>query len=374
MKMKKLFNEDSSPDSNFDWRKIVAENTPGTASPQQMVRQELLAKLETALSAWTAKHEISQERVGQVAYYAATVCPVDTPYEQVQLLAQYILWLFWFDKYDLLDLSDPSAKSHLEHEFHTLTEVLCINSGLSIEKPTSFGLFAHPIGDSRFCETSKLGMDLSQTLIEILDNLMQIWERLFPDEPEANRVFRLSNCMEWLAATLAAAKQEILKSFDYIHNKNLPSGSLDDYLKETGEISISLPATLAFLNSFDMSPEAIWLCAFPAILESSRIIRLANDLGNYWNELKELKFNSITMALLQLGFEPFGDYTESSLEIIQATVVVKQRLQIAINDFVTHFRDVPEGMVSHFLWHGTALALAMYEPGDFVIPNSIGSV
>jgi hypothetical protein len=80
------------------------------------------------------------------------------------------------------------------------------------------------------------------------------------------------------------------------------------------------------------------------------------------------------MALIQLGFEPFGDYTESSLEIIQATVVVKQRLQIAINDFVVHFRDVPEGMVSHFLRHGTALALAMYEPGDFVIPNSIGSV
>lgn len=355
---------DDHPLTTFDWKRIVTEHTPRSSSGTRTEQHALLQQLSNDLGEWATRHEIPLERVASTSYYVATIHFPGTSYQQALILCKYILWIFWIDEYDLFDIRDPTAKATLENDFHHILAALS-----DAHAPADAPKHSPPEGDALH-ELTPLAIRLGRSLIELYEELNHEWSSQFPGEGASTHDFRLTTCTTWLAAMLRSARQEILNSIEYVQHQTIPYSSIDDYLSKTGEATIAVAAIAAVLNSFEKTPETNWKASFPAIREVSRIIRLTNDIGNYWDEVVELKFNSITMALLSFDAPPFGPYNVESPEVSNAKDIVCRRRESAIDSLLGSIDAVPDGRIKKFLWVGSALALAMYEPGDFVVPTN----
>ena len=352
----------------FNWPEIVAQAKPGSGSA---ARQQLLLNLVTDLSQWADHYQLTEPRRQVSAYTAAVIIPPDGSVEMGQLIARYIMWVFDLDGFiDRLDFARlkldtaPAKLAYLDRQLSHILKPLYQAGYLKIEQTESWGLPGEVALPDELPELEAPALRLSLALADLCQKLA------------AGQIpqFGVANFNEQVARMSGAMRRELAQSFGYQESgsiKELPN--LESYLANS-KFSIAVSSVEAIAACYEKAPQTAWQSCAGVLDSGAKVIRLANDLGNYWSELAERKINSLTVALAELGFAPMGDYQEGSPEVAQARQSVGGWLQAELKLFAEGLSDLAqaqnqEGPLLYSLQNTVAFALAMFEKGDYIEPE-----
>jgi hypothetical protein len=421
-------NGESNPDSEFNWREIVALEMPGANTVAGRARLESLPALVEGVENWGKYHNLDNQRAKVCAYSGSVMTLTPTNYPEAFLVAIYSLWLFNLDNFlDQMDYSTlktpadtlPSARAKIVYfdiQVSYILQPLYLVGGLTVGQargcqawpdklalldPASFS--SSPIAvqlpdelerslstqEAEAFRSEKVVLSkslmLGQALAAIYHELQSAWQSLKSDpnssNPSAQRlsdqsepwVASLERFSEELVTMLAQMRAELYQSLIYQDSRKLTDlPDLEDYLERT-KFTIAVRAVATVVSGFEgVQAASNWQNCQPALNNCARIVRLANDVGNYWTELQEQKINSITIALALLGFTPMGDYKAGSLEVTKAMELVRARLAAEITNFSLKVVDKERVQTNPLLYHlrnEAAFGLSMYDKGDYIEPT-----
>ncbi|MUG91783.1 hypothetical protein F7734_04535 [Scytonema sp. UIC 10036] len=362
----------------FDWRNLVANNKPSQASDIQIARLEALPQLTIDLDKWANQYNLPNQRVEVFAYTGCVTTLVPFSYQKALLFAKYCLWIVSFDAYiDNFDYSqfNPTRSNtwldYLDSQLSYIVKPLYKLGGLTTEHGHNYCFKFSFDQLNEFQGIENTSLNLEAALQSLYCDLRASW--LSAPQQEPNNIqrlnFSLTNFTHYLAQMIEAMRWELIQNFNYqkiLDCHQLPN--MEEYLNRSS-FSIGLHPAGAIVAGYEIDPETTWQLCNTAIDIGAEIVRLANDLGNYWLELEECKVNSITIALAQLGFAPMGAYQKNSLEVKQAAEIVKAKLEVELERFAKQVIEIPNTPLLHWLQVQLAFVLAMYEKGNYVKPD-----
>ncbi len=360
----------------FEWRKVVAQNKPGSDSADQQWRQITLPKLFKDLEKWATLYQLNYKRM-QVSAYTGIVTTLPPglsqdpaiSYQMASLVSKATLWLFDLD--DFIDfyvlrhnssgqLSQnwlPNLELQLSYILGPLFELAATRREPSLpvdnEPPLNF------IIEEAQIEPNSAG------LRGALQDLFHEIQALVPNQNSAD--FRVINFATQAARLLQSMRWDLVISQEFGQNPaNLPNPEL--YLSTAG-VSIGLPFVAGVVIGLENSAQQTWIAGYEVMMHAAIIARLVNDIGSFWQELEERKVNSMTGALIQIGATPFGQYHSDSPEVAQARALVSANVQKEVEAFESGLANLAETSFTYWLRNTVAFALVMYEKGNYVEPE-----
>lgn len=359
----------------LDWKAVVAANKPGTETPLQSARLQLFLKLKKDLVEWSAKYKLLERRVEVSAYSGSFMVPVEAPYLEALTIARYCIWVFDLDEYidyyiERFETENSAAKRPLEDWLPALDaqlmyvfSPLCEIANVPLEKLPAYKLGFLPDFQSEGLEVEERAANLRASLMEMYED----FANYFHTSPQELGFSKWNFIIQTLLMA-GAMREEQYQNFRYRQNptpSNIPS--MEAYLANS-KFTIAYICVAAAAVGFEENPDQIWKLFEPAVESAAIATRLANDLGNYWTELKERKINSITVSLQQLGYDPMGLYNEQSFEVEQARQIAAKRLAQEISRFEELWVGLPTGIMFTYLENMTSFGLEMYSRGNYIAP------
>jgi hypothetical protein len=320
----------------FDWQNLVITLLPGDKTPEAVLRQNSLAPVMGELTKWAKEYGMWEDRVKATAFTGVCTAPAHTDHEIKMAIARHALWFYSLDDY--IDRNQRLLKdkevSYLDRQLAGLVPGLELMPDLNMPKEAWSILLANAFNN-------------------MLEKLAILWQK----HPQKD--WLLQNVKAQAIRMILAMREELCISFDF----NVPS--LATYV-ELAQYSIGVRAVASVTIGMEANPAEVWQICEPDIIRAMRIVRLANDLGNYTLEIEEKKITGITCALVALGYtEPF-QYTDGSPQVTTARNIVKNRLDSELTDFG---KNLEQTNFSFWLKAVTALALTMYSKGNYLIPS-----
>lgn len=317
-------------DPSFDWTTFVAENYPSDHPRASALQRRRLALYQEhtrpGLDAWARRMNVAAVwpsnaltyscYMGLNAYAGATrVVDPESDKELALRLAKYVMWLSCVDV--LLDnvmlpallisgLSAPDKLALLDGMLWRLCAPLRERGYLS--EAETIALIGQrdvppPAGQSKVSQ--QLVVASNACLGAFVDDVV-------PDHATPGPLRLLA---QESARALRASRYELSYALDFAATGRLPD--LTSYLAETwGYYDTILAASYAMLPR--MVEGGAWTLWRPAARACAQCCRLLNDHGTFRRELSEGKPNSVTIALVSLGYVPGHRYALNSAPMRQA--------------------------------------------------------
>lgn len=369
---------------HYNWRQMVAAERPGTQNAAQQSRLEALGKVIENLREWTLAHRLDPLRVKECAYVGCVFTTVPTPHDQALLAAKFSLWTYNLDRQmDQLDYSalgehasTEAQLAYLDLQLSAILRPMYEAGYLSLPQAAVIGAdhYLTQPAEKFASEVHPFSPVLGQALLALYRETEQNW--LLGQAPASERHNQIKGVLTRYSTELLhlikRMRREVYDSFIFKLTKNkLLLPDMEEYI-EGSKYTIAARWVAVSINGFEANPDSTWVACLTALDSCARIGRIVNDLGNYWTELVvEQKINCVSLALVQLGYEPIADYPQDSPELAQAADLVMRRVRQEVERVVEHSKSplLETSALMYYCCKLPAFLLAMYEKGDFLIPD-----
>jgi hypothetical protein len=353
-------------DGGYNWKAIVAGNKPGSDSDSARRRGAAFSQLVPELQNWAVRHSLPVDRVASSAY-TGVASTLLSDFHQLEslLVAQYVFWLFCLDDHlDRACLANGEAPADdYEAQLAFLSMFLLDLAGVKNSQIDTLGL-----GRMTGREPKMTSM-----LVSLRDSLAEIYgttKRAVPAGAVASSgEYVAQNFAIQLARMNETWRQELDDSA--ARRAGLTSSIPDmEYYLRRGSVSIGLPPIATVPMCFELDPQGSWERCAAHILSAGYICRLCNDLGNWQREVAERKINAVVIALAESGLDPFGVDEIQGREVERAIGIVVERLGRELACFSKLCAELADGHLPYWLRSMPAFAIAMYEKGNYLVPQS----
>jgi hypothetical protein len=150
---------------------------------------------------------------------------------------------------------------------------------------------------------------------------------------EEQRLFASTTVHAELTRFLRGQDRDVSRTLRFSATQQA-SDDLETYLEQLRDgVGLRAVAALSLVCEAATISASEWNMLLPALEIGSQIIRLINDCGGFLREQDEGKPNSITIALVRLGYPLATRYTLASPEVRHALQLVKKRIDTEQRSF-----------------------------------------
>jgi hypothetical protein len=383
----------------FDWPSLVADARPGNASEPQRRQALRLASVQGDLASWLSSHSLAADHLEESALYATVTTPPTMALASVMSVARTIAWIYaiddFIDKPDAVAVSsraqtrsnalsadegshDPHAPrdpgvlpasspldarggatvlSHLDRNLATILAPLASMTRRSVRHAGSAQIRQCTL----LADASPHIGALRGSLDALFSEFRALWAPLTSAWGRGR--FRLRVAADQLTACVAMMRQERAWNVAAAQVPLAPPMPAFRAYLRGGSLSIGMAAVAVAVAGCEPRSRRTWRAARRATDAAGRIVRLTNDLHTYEADIDEGKVSAVTLRLHALGYAPFGHDPRTSQEVRHAQARVSDDLAHAIADFSRLHTALPPGLLSYYLRHSVAFALAVYGDG-----------